>query len=206
MKAIIFDLDNTLIHWHDEYRFALTNTLGKYIQDVTEEKIKEIDTCFEMYEEKFSNLDYEQFINYINMSCNMNLPIEFVNDLIEAQKECVPSTHNLDKVLSYLVTKYDLYVITNWFTETQRGRLENIGVLKYFKEVYGGENSFKPNKKAYDVVLNKYDAKDCMFIGDSLVNDVKMPISLGMKALWLTNRCDTEYRKIKDLEELMNIL
>ena len=113
----------------------------------------------------------------------------------------------LVKVIKYLSKKYDLYVVTNWFTETQKGRLDNMGILKYFKEVIGADiNYFKPDKKAFDKILEKYKPEECISIGDTLENDVKTPLSLGMKALWKTNEKSTEYTTFSNLEELMALL
>ena len=85
--------------------------------------------------------------------------------------------------------------------------VQEVVLYKYFKGVYGGDTNYlKPDKKAYKIVLDKYDASDCVFIGDSLQNDVIAPLNLGMRAIWLTNSFDNNYECISDLEELRNIL
>ena len=114
---------------------------------------------------------------------------------------------NLIKVIDYLSQKYDLYVVSNWFTKTQSTRLEKMGVLKYFKRIYGADiNYYKVDKRAFDIVLKDYNKEDCISIGDSLEYDVKLPIILGMKALWKTKVKNTEYQTFENLTELMQLL
>ena len=207
MKAIVFDLDNTLIDWKPEFIFALVTVLKDMKYNFSEDIIHKIDNCIDENEKHHQKLSKEELLIFINNNCNLNLPLEFIDKLIEKQKECIYSDRMLVKVIKYLSKKYDLYVVTNWFTETQKGRLDNMGILKYFKEVIGADiNYFKPDKKAFDKILEKYKPEECISIGDTLENDVKTPLSLGMKALWKTNEKSTEYTTFSNLEELMALL
>lgn len=207
MKAIIFDLDNTLIDWKPEFIFALISVLKDMNYNFSDDMIHKIDNCIDENEKCHKKLSREELLNFINNNCNLNLPLDFIDNLIEKQKECIYSDRMLEKVIKYLSKKYDLYVVTNWFTETQKGRLENMGVLKYFKDVIGADiNYFKPDKKAFEVILDKYKPEECISIGDTLENDVKTPLSLGMKVLWKTKEKSNEYDTFSKLEELMKIL
>lgn len=207
MSVIIFDIDNTLIEWKDEFIFALKSVLKEMNYNFSEELIKKIDNAINENEKHSNKLTKIGLLNFINKNCNINLPLEFIDKLEEKQGECVYNDPILIDVIKYLSKKYDLYVVTNWFTKTQSIRLEKMGILKYFKKVYGADiNYFKPDKRVFDVILNSYPKEECISIGDSLENDVKLPIKLGMKALWKT-RCESnEYETFKDLIELKDIL
>ena len=114
---------------------------------------------------------------------------------------------HLSSLDSYLSKKYDLYAVSNWFTKTQSIRLEKMGVLKYFKKIYGADiNYYKPDKRVFDDILKDYNKEDCISIGDSLKNDVELPISLGMNALWKTKEKSSKYQTFDDLTELMQLL
>lgn len=207
MKAIIFDLDNTLITWKPEFIFALKSVIKEMNYDFNDELISKIDSSINENEKYGDKLTKEGLLEFINNNCNLNLPLEFIDRLELKQGECVYDDRMLIKVIEYLSRKYDLYVITNWFTKTQSKRLENMGILKYFKKIYGADiNYFKPNKKSFDCILSNYKPNECISIGDSLENDVKMPISLGMKAIWITDNKDNNYKCISKLEELLDIL
>ena len=207
MKAIIFDLDNTLIDWKDEFINALKSVLDEMNYDYNEEVIINIDKAIDKNELLYEKLTKENLLENINNSCNLNLPIEFIDKLIVSQGNCIYKDDNLLKVIDYLSKKYDLYVVSNWFTKTQMLRLEKMGVLKYFKKVIGADiNYYKPDKRVFDMILNNYKKEELLSIGDSLKNDVLLPISLGIDAIWKTNNESNEYRTIKNLIELMDIL
>ena len=59
-----------------------------------------------------------------------------------------------------------------------------VKIEKVCKKVYGADiNYYKPDKRAFDIILKDYPKEDCISIGDSLENDVKLPISLGMNSI-----------------------
>ncbi len=207
MKVIIFDLDDTLIKWKDEYISFLKDVLLEMNYHFSDELINKINWCIDDNEKHHDILSKEELLDYINTNCNINLPIEFINKLVERHKECGYEAKELIDVIDYLSKKYDLYVITNYFTDTQKERLNRMGVLKYFKNVYGADiNYIKPNKKAFNIILDKYNASDCISIGDSLNNDIIPALELGMNAIWKTNSKSSEYKTFNELKELKEIL
>lgn len=208
MKAIIFDVDNTLIMWRDEFLSGLITTLKELHYDFSLDEIREIDNAIEDFDKIDIKLTKENILDYINKRCNLDFNIDFINKLIVNQGNlCVYEDDNLTQLIKYLSNKYDLYVISNWFTDTQKLRLERMHILEYFKGVYGADINFKkPDSRCFDIVLSKYTKNECIMIGDSLVNDIEPAERIGMKALWLTNRESDKYRTIKSLEELKEIL
>ena len=208
IKKVIFDLDNTLMDWKDEYIFAITNVINKLNLGYSNEKIKEIDDVLTTYENEYSIYKNETFCNYLNKKCNTNLPIEFVDMLIEEQTKCYREfTPSEIDTLEYLGSKYELIVLSNWFTYTQKKRLENAGILKYFSLVSGGdERELKPSPKVFDIIDNK---KECIMIGDSIKNDILPAIELGMQAILITKKNikkDLRYKQIRKLEDLKEML
>lgn len=208
IKKILFDLDFTLMDWEDEYIFAITNAINKLNLDYSEEKIKELDYVLTTYEKEHSIYDKEKFCNFLNERCKVNLPLEFVDILLEEQTKCYRKfTESEIETLEYLSNKYELYVLTNWYTYTQRKRLENAGILKYFKKVSGGdERELKPSLKAFDIVDNK---EECVMIGDSIKHDIEPALELGMQAILITKKNvkkDLRYKQIRKLEDLKEML
>jgi len=207
MKAIIFDVDNTLIDWQDEYVFVLRNLLLEMNPNFTEEEILNIDNVIDTNEKYLSELSKGSFLKYINEKTGLNFDTNFLNKLIKGQGKCYKEDKELVETIKYLSSKYDLYVISNWFTETQKLRLENLGVAKYFKKIIGGdENYFKPDIKCFDIILKDYKVEECVYVGDKLEIDIKPALSIGMDAIWKTNEETNEYKTIKDINELRNIL
>lgn len=207
MKAIIFDVDNTLIDWQDEYVFVLRNLLLEMNPNFTEEEILMIDNVIDTNEKYLSELSKDSFLKYINEKTGLNFDMNFLNKLIKGQGKCYKEDKELVETIKYLSSKYDLYVISNWFTETQKLRLENLGVAKYFKKIIcGDENYFKPDIRCFDIILKDYKVEECVYVGDKLEIDIKPALSIGMDAIWKTNEETNEYKTIKDINELRNIL
>ena len=172
-----------------------------------EELIYKISDAIDENENHFESLDKGDLLNFINKKCKLNLPLEFIGKLEEAQGDCVYEDKELIKIIDYLSKKYDLYVISNWFTKTQTERLKKMGVAKYFKNIIGADiNYFKPDKRVFDVILKDYEPENCISIGDTLENDVILPLKLGMNAIWKTNKESSKYKTIKELKDLINIL
>lgn len=208
IKTIIFDLDNTLMKWEDEYIFALKNVIKKLNLDYSEEQIELLDRNLVRYADEHKMYEREKFCDYLNKRFNLNLPYEFFDLLIEEQTKCYREfTESEIDVLEYLSSKYELVVLSNWITYTQRKRLENAGILKYFSKVSGGdEHEVKPSLKAFDIIDKK---EECVMVGDDIKNDILPALKLGMKAILITNKnvkMDNRYKRIKKLEELKEIL
>jgi FMN phosphatase YigB (HAD superfamily) len=207
MKALIFDIDNTLIMWKDEFIFALTNVVNKMNFGFNKEMIHKIDSAIEDYDDKTDLLTKEGLLNHVNKLCNLDLPIEFVDNLIIEQGNCIYEDQELIDTIEYLSKKYDLFIVSNWFTDTQTSRLERMGIKKYFKNIWCSDNNYeKPDKRSFDCILKDYKNTDCISIGDNLTNDVLLPLSLGMDAIWVTNKETNEYKTVKNVYELKNIL
>lgn len=207
MKAIIFDVDNTLIEWKDEFIFAITNLLKEIYPDISLEKIKEIDGVIDKNEDYLTELTKENLLIEIQNRCNIKLPNDFIDRLIIEQGKCYYEDKKLVEMISNLSKKYDLYVISNWFTETQRKRLENMGIAKYFKMILGSDkNYFKPDKRCFDVILNNYKPDECMYVGDNFNLDIVPAIEVGMKAVWVTKEKSNQYTTINSIYDLERIL
>ena len=208
IKTVIFDLDFTLMDWEDEYIFAITNVINKLNLGYSKEKIKEIDDVLATYEKEYTMYENDKFCEFLNRKCNINLPLEFVDMLLEEQTKCYRKfTESEIETLEYLSSKYELIVLSNWFTYTQKKRLENAGILKYFTKVSGGdERELKPSLKAFDIVDKK---SECVMIGDSLNNDILPALKLGMQAILITKKNvkkDLRYRQIRKIEDLKEML
>ncbi len=88
--------------------------------------------------------------------------------------------------------EHDLYCVTNGVTRTQKLRLKNTRLDKYFKKLYISQEIGlqKPNKDFFDYVLNDIgitDSSDVYIVGDSLSSDIQGGINSGIKTI-LFNR------------------
>ena len=102
--------------------------------------------------------------------------------------------------LASIYKNHDLYCITNGVTRTQKLRLKNTGLGKYFKKLYISQEIGlqKPYKDYFDYVLKDIgdcDIENTYIIGDSLSSDILGGKNSGIKTI-LFNK---ENKQIKDI-------
>ena len=207
VKRLIFDLDNTLIMWKDEYILALKNVLDDLDVTYNNDKLHEIDSVLVEYEKHHDIYEKEMFLKYVNDCCNIKLPINFVDKLIIEQGNCYEEDVQLVDTIRYLKTKYELMLLSNWFTETQKLRLKGLGILDCFSIVSGGdERLLKPNLKAFNVCLENVKPEECIMIGDSLKHDIIPASTLGMNVIWVTDKQNETYTTVDKVYSLKKML
>lgn len=204
MKRLIFDVDNTLIKWEDHYTSALIKTMKKYNIDID---YKIIDKVIEEQDLRHNIFTKEALLKDINDKTKLTLKMNFIEDLLENQKELAVVDENVCETLEYLSKKYELVILTNYFTETQKGRLEKAKIAHYFKEIIGGDQVLiKPNIESFKKAMM---SKDDIMIGDSIRCDIEGAINAGIKAIQIDYF--NKYEKsnvplIRNINELKNIL
>lgn len=213
IKKIVFDLDNTLINWEDEYWNIGIMKACNELKIAYSKEMKEIITkVVDNYENEQEYYDVQIMQNLINKELGVNYSTDFIKTILKYFEECIPEQidESIIKTLEYLSDKYELVVLTNWFENQQTKRLKNSGILKYFKKVYGTEKiKVKPNREAFLVAIGKCRPEECIMIGDNLQIDIDGAISVGLNAIFLNNKnimVDKKYNTITKLDELMQIL
>lgn len=208
IKRLIFDLDNTIIDWKDDYTLALQETVKEFNINID---YKKIDNIIEQQEYVYETLSKEQLMNDINNICGLELNMEFIETLLEKQKNMAPKNDKkIQDLFSYLSSKYEIVLLTNWFTETQSGRLNTLGIAKYFCEFYGGDKILlKPRKDAFLKAIGSNKKEECIMIGDNLELDIIPAINLGITTIKVDKKSistDKRYTSINDICQLKDIL
>lgn len=212
IKRIIFDIDNTLIDWKDEYNKVIDNVLDKLDIKCSNETSKKIREAFDKYDLEYYTFDLQQMSEFINKYVGINLPKKLVDDVIDEWGNCAPS--DLDKklgnLLEYLSNKYELVCLTDWFEKPQVNRLKIGGIYKYFKNTYSAETTKrKPFKEAFENAIGEFLPEECVMVGDNLERDIKGAIDSGLQAIWYNRErktTDLNCKVIKNLNELKQIL
>ena len=208
IKRIIFDVDNTLIIWKKEYISALEKVMKEYNLHFDS---KIIDDIISSLEYKYATLSKEILLQEINSNCHLNLDIEFINKLFEEQGKLAYEDKDVINTLRYLNNKYELVILTNYFTEVQTKRLEKAGILKYFKKIYGGDSILlKPRFEAFSKACGNLKKEECLMVGDNYDFDIRSAFEFGIKVI----ACDyynnlpssDKYIKITKFTDLKDIL
>ena len=207
IKRIIFDLDDTLIPWKRKYYLNLTKIAKKHNIKLKMNELAKIADSVDIYERRYPNFDRENVKKIVSELSGIKVTDEYLDVLVDWVSNCVPKRQDkkLQETLKYLASKYELIVLTNFFTSAQEARLVKYGIRDYFKEVYGADVHSKPNKEAYIMAANNTPLEECLMVGDNLVNDYEKPLEIGMPAIWLTKE-KTDKKSIKDINDLRRLL
>jgi len=117
----------------------------------------------------------------------------------------------VEKELSKLGKKYDLYLISNTDSTSILNVIEKFSLDKYFKRKFLSFNmgTIKTDLKFLEIVLNETSLKkeDCVVVGDSMQSDVVAAEKAGIKAVLVDRRNTRDFHlKIRNLNELQKIL
>ena len=148
IKRLIFDIDGTLITGVS-FDKAITNSLLEFGIFSKENKQKFI-YAISTYENYHKEYEQNQYLQYFSQTLGCNLDKNFLNTFFRnLGMYAIPDDNQeLIETIDKLSRKYELVLLSNYFEKSQRGRLEHIGIDKYFSEYYG-EKICKPDRQAY---------------------------------------------------------
>ncbi len=223
IKAIMFDLDNTLydfkFFWelanselykslninevnYDEFMVEYLKQDEVLWQDLVSEKITLTELRTNRPYITFKNLKIDKSIDFCK-----DFYIKMFNILVEN----IVLDKQIEKILFNLKENYKLYILTNGFTEEQERKISKLNISKYFERIFISESIGyeKPAKEAFEYITKSINIppENILMIGDSYTNDIESAINNGFNALHinynqLSNR---KYDFEKDiLEQLSN--
>lgn len=206
IKRLIFDLDNTLIMWKDEYVGALAKTIDKFNINCDAHYLSDL---IDEYENYYDRYDKELLMEFINKNIESKVDIGFIDDFLYNIGFCGDVDDSVVETLEYLSSKYELVVLTNWFTTAQFNRLKSAGIDKYFKKVFGGDLVLKPNEEAFINSCEGLDVKSCLMIGDDYDRDMIGAQSAGLNTLYFNYKKKDNvlnFDEFYNFSDLKNIL
>ena len=213
IKKIIFDVDNTIIEWKDEYgKIYLGGALDYFNISHDEQLCFEIEKNVMEYEKSSKKFSRTELTQYLNKKMNLNLPSNYMDIALDIVTNCIPEKLDDDiiETLEYLSSKYELVVLSNWFQIPQTVRLAKLGVSKYFTHIYGSDDIIaKPHKKSFKYAMGSCKKHECVMVGDSVRADILGALNTGIYAIHLNKNNEPSVkgaREIKKLSDLMEIL
>ncbi|MCQ2441719.1 MAG: HAD family hydrolase [Oscillospiraceae bacterium] len=198
LKAVIFDIDNTLYSFDDANRVATAATAA-YAQ-------RELELSSETFLASCRDAMYQQFREHGNSSgCHSrslrymmvlqkhHLPLfhaPILSDLYWAEllRVIVPFPGAKEQLSELKAHGIRLGVGTDMTADWQLKKLDRLGLLVLMDFIVTSEEAEaeKPSQPFFDLVLKKAGCapEECLFIGDHLQKDVLGAQSAGMNALW----------------------
>lgn len=216
IKAIVFDLDETLIDRRQAFLkfcdYFIDTYSGRYPYEGTRENL--IRTMVEIDANGYGGL--ENMLPKLEKLWKLPFSTEeFIlerNQIFGKLSFPMPS---LFEVLEQLKSKYRLGIITNGYSSVQREKIATAGIEGYFEDIIiSGEHPFaKPDPRIFLLSCKHLEVKpeEMIYVGDYYPNDIAGALSANIKPIWITNEPDElryqfdgiKIRKITDLLELL---
>ncbi len=211
IKVIGFDADDTL--WVNETYFRDTEEKFAGLLEDYETKNKVDQELFKM---EMANLEiYGYGIKGFMLSMiesaldlsNNQISQETISQILELGKKMIAHPVELldgvEEVLSKLVDKYRLIVLTKGDLLDQERKLEKSGLSKYFHHVEVLSDKKETNYSNLLEHLN-IDVKEFLMIGNSLKSDVLPILNIGAKAVHVPFHTTWAHEMVSEEDELVN--
>lgn len=207
IKRLIFDIDGTLITGVS-FDKAIRGALER-VGALSDENVQKYISAIGTYEIVNGNYQIEKYLKHFSDALGIELDEEFLQGLFgNLARYAVPENNQeLFETIDSLSKKYELVLLSNYFEQSQRGRLESMGIDRYFSEFHG-EKVSKPDRQVYLDAIGNHKPSECIMIGDSLDLDIIAAKKFGLNTIWinekgvLQNRVRTfSLRKVTDIDE-----
>jgi putative hydrolase of the HAD superfamily len=224
---LFFDLDNTLWDFRANSREAFADVFSKV---GLMGRIEDFNRFLEVYERYNEHLWSEYRKGKMNKDVMRSERLmltfrefgiddeEVVNKTNELYIKIAPTkTHlfpGVHETLGYLSSKYNLYILTNGFSEVQLQKIIGCRLQPYFKKLFMAEmvGYQKPDRRFFEYAIKSIHAhkNECLIIGDDPETDIHGGANAGIDQVYF-NLHNRDCRviptfEIKDISELREIL
>jgi putative hydrolase of the HAD superfamily len=204
LKAIFFDLDDTLLDTHLTYRVALAETCAEAARRHSE---LEADRLAEVYHEVSAAMWRSFDLGQMKESAaeirvrvwtealrQLGIADEtLVADLADHYGAGRQASYRLFpdvlRTLDRLHRRFHLGIITNGMTEIQRNKIERLGIEPYFDTVLISQEvgCLKPDPRIFELALARVPCRpeEAVMVGDSPDRDIAGARAVGLHALWV---------------------
>lgn len=184
VKAIFFDLDNTLLHFARDYRSVLAEAFQRAAGECRDDWIDSYNRAFFDLHEDCEPDPYRRAFRAVGADCD---PDAFVEALREAEVETCRPPENARADLARLAGDHRLGVLTDGVTDWQRHKLRAHDLADVFDAVVVSYEvgSHKPDVAPYRLAEDRLPADAHAMVGDS-DSDVEGAENAG----WATYRYD----------------
>lgn len=213
IKVIGFDADDTL--WVNETYFRETEERFAELLEGYETKNKVDQELFKMEMENLELYGYgvKGFVlsmieSALDLS-NNKIPQETILEILNLGKKMISHPVELldgvEEVLSKLVDKYRLIVLTKGDLLDQERKLDKSGISKYFHHVEvlsdKKENNYSNLLEHLEINVNEF-----LMIGNSLKSDVLPILNIGANAVHVPFHTTWAHEMVTDVEQVNNHL
>lgn len=217
-KAMLFDLDDTLLNRDHAVEKLFLIVLEKCYEDVKLSERNEMLKKFKEYDNRgYGNNDKVKVLEafFDEFPPQYRLPHNDIQDFWNRQfPNCFSINQETVNIIKTIKMHVKVGIITNGSTQRQKAKIINTELNHYFETIIISEEAgfSKPDKRIFELALKKLNVEpeDALFVGDDLEKDIGGCQNTGIKGIWFNpqrNNNDTEikpYAEIKSLAELLS--
>ena len=217
VKAIYFDLDNTLIDRTGAAYDIYCDIVSDYLPHYEKHSI-EFEAAVQrlMIWDEYGTIEkshvFSRFCKMYNLDENL---IQILSNRWADQfGEYARTFSASEETLKELAKKYRLGLLTNGYPHMQRKKLEKSGLEKYFEVVIvsGEHGMHKPDVRIFQMACEKMGLRpeEIVFVGDTFAADILGAVQCGMKPVWIHSdrllKTGLDILRIQKIEELIELL
>lgn len=187
LKAIIFDLDDTL-YGEKEYVRSGYQKIAEILPSVENAAEK----LWKLFEERKPAID--ELLKRENIVSE-----EVKQECLHVYRNQIPNIHLYsgvkDMIAEFRKSGMKLGIITDGRPEGQRTKLEVLGLDAMVDHIivtdeFGGPEFRKPNPLAFETMKRVLDIEysEMCYVGDNIKKDFISPEKLGMRSIWFRNK------------------
>lgn len=200
VKAVLFDLDNTLFHWDpcdERGRKAAYAVLGQHAEISFEQFMVLHDTARDFLKKQLhgqaSNHNRVLFFKYIVDQLKNEPHPQLILGMHERYWDAFftgihPHPDALE-VLNTLKQKYRVALVSNHVTLPQLEKVDRLGITPFFDAIITSEEAGveKPNAKIYELALSQVEASadEAVMIGDNPRGDIEGAHLAGLRTIFM---------------------
>lgn len=190
IKAVIFDLDGTLLNRDDSLKKFVNDqyerckrALGHIPKEIYMDRFIELDARGYVWKDKvYQQLAKEFLIKALTWD-------ELLDDYIHHfPYHCTPFDKIEETLIKLGEDNLSLGMITNGYEVFQMKNIKALGIESFFESILISEREGikKPNPEIFlkSAQLLQVSTKECLFVGDHPKNDVNAAKAVGMTTVW----------------------
>lgn len=211
IKAILFDLDNTLIDRQRAFKEMLVRVFSSYYSD--KDYVKQLVDDMILFDNGGKVKREEAFTKLINKYQIKDFTAKQLSD--NWSKESGSTVYLFDDVIDTLKTlkeKYKLAIVTNGDYSSQKRKLDNINLYDYLDyTLISSEIGYdKPDIRIFLHAINalKLKAEECIYVGDSYSRDIVGAKNANIMPIYVcrNNEQHNDVKTIYNIKDLLKIL
>lgn len=223
IKAVLMDIDNTLLDFNECARWAMKKSYEDFGLAYKESMFAVFtatnDFLWGEIEKGKLTRDGLLLVRWKKIFEKLNIDFDGITFEDRFRTYIEQSGHKVkdaDTIMDYLKGKYAVYAASNGFERHQIGRLTVANLIDKFDGIFVSEKAgySKPQKEFFDYCMQRMGEvkrEEIIIIGDSIHADMKGGIDYGIKTCYFdyknTNNChlkvDYTIKKLLDIYKIL---